>query len=141
MRLLSNSKRNGACLEWQGAPTLKGYGQISINNKPHRPHRIIYELVHGSIPSGECVAHLCDNPKCIEPDHLALATNQENLLDRDKKNRQARGSRQGHSILTEENVRHIKSSAATNQELAYKYSVSKSTIGKIRTGVNWRNSL
>ncbi len=50
-------------------------------------HRMAYELYVGPIPDGMCVLHRCDNPGCVNPEHLWLGTQLENVIDRDKKNR------------------------------------------------------
>ncbi len=135
-RLLSKTKRNGACLLWTGSVNHKGYGQIKITlgvNAIDRVHRVMYELVHGPIPNGECVAHTCDVRNCIEPDHLALATFAENTADMVKKGR----DNFGHSPLTVDDVRFIRSSIQTSFELACKYNVNEKTIRNVRNRKTW----
>ena len=79
-----------------------GYGMIDIDGKTYRAHRYSWEASNGKIPDGLCVCHKCDNPRCVNPDHLFLATHQENMKDMYDKGRGfippgAHASRIGHS--------------------------------------------
>lgn len=77
-------QENG-CWEYCGYIGTHGYGQIRIggrvNGKLLRTHRVAYDLVKGDIPKGINVLHTCDNPKCVNPDHLFLGTQQDNVDD------------------------------------------------------------
>jgi HNH endonuclease len=72
------------CWNWRGAKTEKGYGHLSMfdNGKKFNigAHRLSYELFFGPIPAEMTIDHLCENPSCVRPDHLALATMKENVL-------------------------------------------------------------
>ena len=65
------------CWNWQGY-LLRGYGTISIGNKPKQAHRVSYEAIVGPIPEGLTIDHLCRNRGCCNPDHLDLVTSGEN---------------------------------------------------------------
>lgn len=75
------------CLEWCGSKTPLGYGTMSFHGKREYVHRVSYILYKGVIPEDMCVCHSCDNPKCINPEHLWLGTQGDNMKDRDKKGR------------------------------------------------------
>jgi hypothetical protein len=79
---------SSGCMEWQGARNQQGYGRAGINKKLWTIPRAIYTyLIGGSIPKGMFVCHSCDNPPCINPEHLWLGTRQENNADSVKKGR------------------------------------------------------
>ena len=80
------------CHWFTGFKDSSGYGQIRGPGKLLKAHRVAYELYVGSIPNGDgyhgmCVLHKCDNPSCINPDHLFLGTHQDNMDDKVNKNR------------------------------------------------------
>ncbi len=89
---------NTGCWLWTRASTTDGYGHISVGSSPGRvqkAHRASYAAHVGQIPEGLNVLHRCDTPACVNPAHLFLGTQIENVADRDTKNRTARGDRHG----------------------------------------------
>ena len=87
-------KRDG-CWGWTGSGTKFGYGNFYVNNKMVRAHRFSYELHKGPVPNGHFVMHTCDNPKCTNPEHLEVGTNQENIKDMRRKGRSNDWGRKG----------------------------------------------
>lgn len=75
------------CWEFTGSKDKKGYGIFSLN-KESRAHRVAWMLHFGPIPKGLSVCHSCDNPGCVNPSHLWLGTQADNMRDRDSKKRQ-----------------------------------------------------
>lgn len=80
-------KMDNNCWEWQGKLDRYGYGSLKINGKTIKAHRYSYEKYYGSFNKELHVLHTCDNPKCVNPHHLFLGTNQDNVKDRVDKNR------------------------------------------------------
>src|SRR5687768_5479110 len=75
------------CIEWTGSKNEKGYGLIGVNGVTKKVHRIRWELLYGTIPSGKHVLHKCDNRACINISHLFLGTHDDNMTDMNRKNR------------------------------------------------------
>ena len=75
------------CHEWAGATVKGGYGVMRVNKKNYRTHRIAWELTNGPIPNGLCVLHRCDNPPCLNIEHLFLGTQAETVADMSAKGR------------------------------------------------------
>lgn len=86
-RFWTKVDKNGDCWVWTGCTDKDGYGEARIKGLGARAHRIAYALTHGPIPTGLCVCHTCDNPRCVRPDHLWLGTVSDNNRDRQQKGR------------------------------------------------------
>jgi len=76
----SSFDANG-CRNWRGWKQQGGYGQVRFRWRKMQAHRAAYEVWVGKIPEGMCVLHRCDNPVCINPDHLWLGTPTDNMRD------------------------------------------------------------
>ena len=90
VRLFGNTVTVGECWEYQGSRhNVSGHGRIHYNGRIQRAHRVAWELVYSPINEHEdCVLHKCDNPPCVNPGHLFLGTQLDNIADRDSKGRQ-----------------------------------------------------
>lgn len=111
--LLTQVVRKGECIEFTGTSTKDGYGRPSVNGRQYYMHRLAYEAAFGAIPDGLHVCHHCDNPPCINPKHLFLGTNRDNIADRVRKGRRAGPLKKafckhGHP-LSGDNLGHVKS--------------------------------
>lgn len=78
------------CWEWQGCLTKGGYGRFQVHPKTLRAHRVSYFLFNGPIIDSQLVLHKCDNPLCVNPEHLFLGTSKENTDDMIAKGRLSR---------------------------------------------------
>lgn len=144
-RFWSKVVRGSACWEWTGARTRRGYGKFGEGGRSGRTveaHRMAWRLTHGDIPDGMCVCHRCDNPLCVNPDHLFLGTHLDNMRDMRAKDRGARGERHGSAKLTAHDVWQIKRIYATGcrseYKLAKQFGVYPSHIHSIVSGSKWR---
>lgn len=134
----SRVDKTSNCWEWTGYCLKDGYGRINISNVAYMAHRVSYAIANGD-PGELCVCHSCDNCKCVNPKHLWRGTHQENMEDRDQKNRQARGVTQGPSELSEAQVIEILASGTSHQDLADRYRVSRANISFIKRGKTWKH--
>ena len=127
------------CWEWQAALCTGGYGS-AWNGRSVLAHRMAYELHNGPIPGGLVVRHRCDNPRCVNPAHLELGTQADNVRDRVRRGRSRylHGEQNHQAILTASQVEEIRQSPMTGKALAAAYGVSPMTISNIRTGKSWR---
>lgn len=135
---------DGGCWTWIGAgATGKEYGIISFNRGTIKAHRASYMLNVGPIPPGMRVLHKCDNPACVNPDHLFLGTQADNMSDMWAKNRHPptglRGERNPSAKLTVSSVRFIRSSNMSCDQLAMTLGVSVSTVRAAKNGVSWKD--
>jgi len=130
------------CWLWTKSTRKGGYGHVKWEGKDCCAHRLSYQFWYKcDIPSNLEVCHKCDNPKCCNPTHLFLGTTLDNVRDKVTKNRQARGTTNGKSKLTEDDVTKIKflykTKAITYTELGQMFCVSKSAIAHIIRGESW----
>ena len=129
-----------SCWNWT-ASLRNTYGQFSINGKPNYAHRLAYELTHGAIPSTLDILHSCDNRKCCNPAHLFPGTNLDNMRDKVKKGRQAKGESSGTAKITAAQVQSIRARYATGgisqEKLGNEYGLHQTHIGRIVRGKNW----
>lgn len=75
------------CWIWTGYVTEYGYGRFRVNGKKKLIHRVMYEQIKGEIPNGMIACHICDIPSCVNPDHIFIGTDQDNVDDAIKKGR------------------------------------------------------
>ena len=134
---------SSGCIEWQGTRNQQGYGKVQRNRKAIHAHRYAYERAHGPIPEGLVVRHKCDNPPCVNPDHLEVGTALDNARDAVNRGRTARGEKSGSAILTEGDVLYIRKvkGEITQVEIARMYGVSRETVSAIHTGRTWSHLL
>ena len=135
------------CWEWQARRNKKGYGSfyVSIGHSKSQEwlaHRMVWKMTFGEIPEGLQVCHHCDNPPCVNPSHLWLGTNRDNILDAKKKGRlaQLKGEDSPQAKLTEEKVREIRKlrkEGMTLCALGDMFNVHYSTIGYIISRKLW----
>lgn len=152
--------KTDSCWLWTGHLLPSKHGQIGSggnNSKALLAHRVSWEINVGPIPAGLYVCHNCpggDNPSCVNPAHLFLGTQLDNMRDAAAKGRTTRGRIQnplvtlrgeahGNARLTEADVRAIRAArhngSATRDELADRYHVHQSYIGQIERRRTWRH--
>lgn len=129
------------CWLWTANTCRDGYGNITANKIQYKAHRYSL-LIHGvAVPKGSIVMHTCDNPSCVRPEHLIVATQQDNIKDKVIKNRQAVGEAIGVSKLTESTVLEIRSLYPTLsiRKLSRKYNTCENNVRAIVKRETWKH--
>lgn len=137
-----------SCWIWNGATNYAGYGVIGLGGRDQGnilAHRFSYEIHHGKIKYGNFICHKCDNPPCVNPSHLFQGTNQDNVSDMIRKNRNFSviGENNHFNKLSKEAIIEIRSQYKRNiigyKKLAKKYGVVFSCIQAIVNRKNWKH--
>lgn len=133
--------KTDTCWLWTGYRAKGGHGQFRFKSKNHYVHRLAYLFHHKTIDDSLCVCHKCDNPICVNPDHLFLGTMSENMKDKIAKNRHAKGDNGMLSILSEDNVIEIMRLYKTGQysqaQLGRRFKIGQTQISRIVNGHRW----
>lgn len=149
-RILSRHAVSGnGCWEWTAGRFDNGYGAISHSGRTLKAHRASYAEFIGDIPPGMMVCHMCDNPCCVNPEHLFLGTAADNMADKASKRRSRRGEKCNTAKLNAAQVSVIKEFLRKHRPikgqhggpctfLARWFGVSQTAISLIAAGRNWK---
>lgn len=133
---------SGDCWNWTGALTTAGYGSVKRAQRVLYTHVVSYEEAFGAVPSGKVVCHECDNRRCVNPDHLFIGTQGDNLRDAARKDRMQFGEARPLARLTEADVVAIRArysrGGVPQRVLAAEYGVCQMTISKAVRSETWR---
>lgn len=123
-----------ACWLWTGARSGLRYGGLKHEGKVLRTHRVSYELHKGPIPDGMSVMHRCDNPLCVNPDHLQIGTHLDNMQDMFSKGRRlpASGERNGRAKLSDQQAAEVAYSTVPSEKLGILLGISGARVRQIR---------
>lgn len=132
------------CHVWTGRRDRDGYGLFQEFYRSYRAHRTAWEEANGRpVPRGYVVRHACDNPSCVNPAHLTIGRQRDNVADRQRRGRQASGSRNGRSKLNEIQVAAVKrilaDGVSSRARLARAIGVHPRTLHDIEHGRIWTN--
>lgn len=143
----SRAEKSGgidACWNWIAYRDVDGYGRMRWDNRCAKANRIAYQLTFGDFPNELKVLHSCDNPACINPKHLFLGTQVENIQDMVRKGRRAStaGENGTNNKLTWAQVQEIRSRYAAGgvlqRELGAEFGVTQVQISAIVRGKQWK---
>jgi len=131
------------CWTWIKCLSKDGYGfihdYVEDKIKLKRAHRASWEIFRGPIPDRLCVLHKCDNTKCVNPEHLWLGTNNENMKDMSIKKRASWGIKNHLCKLSEFQVKEIRKMKGTHKSIANKFRVSSTLISFIKNNLIWKH--
>lgn len=133
--------KSTGCWNWTGSISkATGRGRLKVNRKTTVAYRASYSQFVDVIPDGISVCHKCDNPLCVNPEHLFLGTCKDNMQDCVTKGRNAKHERHNKAKLNWVKVNDIRTKDLTAKEYASKYNVHWSTIYCIWSNKIWVNS-
>jgi hypothetical protein len=148
-RFWSHVNRDQNCWIWNGNKDRQGYGIVRARPRLYRAPRVAWVIANGlEIPEGMMVCHRCDNPSCVNPSHLFLGSNDENIHDKVGKNRQSharntgsKGEKHPRARLSEKDVMEIRAKyqpfLVTAKMLAKEFDISEREIRSIIYRENW----
>jgi len=142
VNLLTHTLKQGNCYVWQSCKDKDGYGITSIAGKKMPAHRAMYILTHvEEVLDNQYVLHkpLCNNKACINPEHLYLGNQKQNVQDQITLGTFVKGELNGKALLSNSDIKLIRSSSLTNRELATMFNVSYYTIWDIRKNRTWKH--
>lgn len=136
-----NIRGEDDCWEWRGSHNR--YGDITFKKQHLSAHRLAYILTYGKNIKNKYVLHICDNPLCVNPKHLWLGTQQDNIKDMVEKKRGLVGELNGNNKLTKEQILEIRELYTTGKylqrELAKMFYVHQVHISEIITRKQWKH--
>lgn len=143
-RFFRKVEKTQTCWIWTGNLRHNGYGCIQGGGKGSATlsaHRLSYEMHKGPIPDGLVVMHSCDNPACVNPDHLTVGTYKQNTADMIAKGRKRtvapKGTGNGKAKLNDGLVRYIRTSQKNAASIARELKLSENCIRGVRSGRTW----
>lgn len=130
---------NTGCLEWTRHTNNGGYGTVKHKRKAYPAHRFAWIYKHGPVSDDTVICHKCDNPKCINVEHLFAGTALDNVRDKIAKGRlrAAKGDASGTAKLTSAQIEKIMADQRPQRLIAKEYDVSQSTISLVKTRKAW----
>lgn len=142
-RKTDKKSSNTGCWIWTGTKINRGYGSMLWERRYHLTHRLAWMSTKGNIPKGLQVLHHCDVKACVNPDHLFVGTQKQNMADMDEKGRRRNGpspgEKNGIAKLTARRVRQARSSDKPHRFFAEKFGVSIALISLVRLRRIWKH--
>lgn len=133
------------CWLWSAGQKGGGYGVAQYRKASHLAHRVSWLLHGNNLPSGGLVCHRCDTPACVNPAHLFVGNQSDNMADMRAKGRASRkfGERNGRAVLTDTKAREIIDLLSLNAfpatDIARSYGVGNSTVSRLKRGQSFQH--
>lgn len=129
------------CWVWRNRCNAGGYGRFIVGGKDYLAHRFSFELFKGEIPKGMGALHTCDNPPCVNPEHIYAGAAKQNTCDMLSKGREAWGDRAGSGKLSADQVRaafDMRRNGLLQREIADRLGVTQSSVSRLLSKQSWR---
>lgn len=130
---------NSGCWIWLGAINENGYGRVSWLRRNAHAHRVVYEILARPLKAGEQVLHRCDNPCCVNPDHMFIGDPALNKADSVSKKRHVHGEKHPTSKLTDETALQILRAPGKYRDIAKQFGVHNSIVWGIKARKHWKH--
>ncbi len=138
---------NTGCWLWTGQVDQFGYGTIAVRGRTKKAHRLAWEVAFGPLPKigghhGAVIRHRCNQPCCVNPHHLMVGSQRDNLRDMSEAGRSTRGEKSHLAVLTEADVREILRMVASGEKqrvVGARFGVTQTNISAIVCGISWRH--
>lgn len=141
-RIMARTRLGPGCWQWTGPDNGTGYARIGVGGGYAMAHRLVFMANHGPIPPGMVVRHTCDNRRCVNPDHLVLGTQDDNVRDMVERGRCPRGADHWAAKLTPDTVLEIRARVAAGErqrDVAAAFGVAYITVQRIAQRRTWRH--
>lgn len=145
-----NKDTDSGCWEWTATKNNKGYGMFTVSSYAGKQlaHRLSYRDAHGPIPKGGLILHSCDNPACVNPEHLRIGTHKENVADMDERNRRVTNTPFGeancNALLTAYQVIQMRRdyiAGVPKAQIAEANGITKASLDDVISGNSWKHLL
>lgn len=130
---LAKVNKTESCWNWTANKDEHGYGKIRINGSLKSAHRISYELFIGSLGIKMLVCHKCDNPSCVNPEHLFLGTPKMNMIDMVDKGRSMLGEKHWNAKLSNKQILAIREDVRSSKEISSEYKITSVHVRRIKS--------
>lgn len=129
------------CFLWLSGASKAGYGNVRYKGKMINAHRVVWMHYNHDVSPNISIRHKCDNPLCININHLEAGTHADNMRDKVKRNRcyHPAGIKNGRAKLTEAQVKEIYHSPLRQIDLSEKFNIDQTVISDIKTRKIWKH--
>lgn len=131
-RFHASTRITPGCWLWTGTKRGRGYGRMTVGGKYASAHRVAYQLYCGDLADDMHVCHKCDNPSCVNPDHLFVGSHDDNMADKTTKGRAA-------MKLTAEQAKAIRAADGSLRAVAIEFGVNQSLVLQLRQRKIWKH--